>query len=213
MTEVKIKALIDTGSTRTLVHRRYVPNVCSWETILVCCVHGDEKPYPTADIFIEVQGQPYLLNIGVADNLQFPVVLGEDLPILYDLLKLVQNCNAAVTRAQAKQSEHLPTLSALPFFDADLETNPGKSRKSRSQRRQEKFIHTVVKPQVEVAPEVPLGFEIPTNITEMQLNDLSSSAILLKAREKESELEPRDDKEGYFIYLTEWHPLPSAWSG
>ncbi|XP_072246328.1 uncharacterized protein nfic isoform X1 [Leuresthes tenuis] len=195
----KVKALIDTGSTQTLVHRRHVPNVFTRETIPVCCVHGDEKHYPTADIFIEVQGQPYLLNVGVTDNLQFPVILGEDLPVLYDLLKPVQTCNVAVTRAQAKQSEHLPTLSALPFFDADLEINPGKSRKSRSQRRQEKFVQTVVKPQAEVSPEVPLGFEIPTNITEMQQNYLSLSAILLRAREEESEVEPRNDKEGYFL--------------
>ncbi|XP_041840373.1 uncharacterized protein LOC121639280 [Melanotaenia boesemani] len=196
----KIKALIDTGSTQTLVHRQYVPNnkVCTFETIPICCVHGDEKLYPTADIFIEVQGQSYLLNVGVADNLQFPVVLGEDLPVLYDLLKPVHNCNV-VTRAQAKQNEHLPSLSALPFFDADLETNAGKSRKSRSQRRQEKFKHTEVKPQVEDAPEVPLGFKIPSNIMELQQNDPSLSAILLRARGGESEVEPGSSKEEYFL--------------
>lgn len=65
-------------------------------------MHGDEKHYPTADISMEVQGQPYLLNIGVADKLPFPVVLGSDLPVLFDLLYHPQSCNAAVTRAQAK---------------------------------------------------------------------------------------------------------------
>lgn len=197
----KIKALIDTGSTQTLVHRQYVPNnvISTLETIPVCCVHGDEKPYPTADIFIEVQGQPYLFYVGVAENLPFPVVLGEDLPVLYDLLRPVQSCNV-VTRAQAKQSEHLPTLTALPFFDVDLETNPGKSRKPRSQRRQEKFKGSKVKPPVEMAPEGPLGFKLPTNIIEMQQKDPSLSAILLRARQGKSEVAAGICKEEYFLH-------------
>lgn len=83
MTSVEIngdtlKALIDTGSTQTHVHRQFVPlnSINMTETIPVCCVHGDEKPYPTADLYIKVQGQVYFLNIGVADNLPFPVILG-----------------------------------------------------------------------------------------------------------------------------------------
>lgn len=62
MTSVEIngdtlKALIDTGSTQTLVHRQFVPlnSINMTETIPVCCVHGDEKPYPTADLYIKVQ--------------------------------------------------------------------------------------------------------------------------------------------------------------
>lgn len=134
----KIRALVDTGSTQTLVHRRYVPinTICTMETIPICCVHGDEKHYPTADLYIEVQGQPFLLSVGVADKLPFPVVLGEDLPVLYDLLKPAQTCNV-VTRAQAKRTEEDPSpLSALPFFDAELEPPSSKCRKPRSQRRQ-----------------------------------------------------------------------------
>ena len=91
-------------------------------------MHGDKKPYPTADMYIEVQGQPYLLNIGVVDNLSFPVVLGRDLLVLFDLLHQPQSCNLAVTRAQAKLGdEPSVTLRALPFYDADLDVQPGKS--------------------------------------------------------------------------------------
>lgn len=121
-----LKALIDSGSDQTLVHRQFIP---SNVIIHICCVHGDKKPYPTADVYIEVQGQPYLLNIGVADNLPFPVVLGSDLPVLFDLLNQPQNCNVAITRVQAKVvDDPSVTLSALPFYDADLDTQPGKPR-------------------------------------------------------------------------------------
>ena len=88
-----IKALLDSGSSQTLVHRKFVPpNIISTrDTIPICCVHGDEKSYSTADMYIKVEGQTYLLNIGVVDNLPYPVVLGRDLPVLFDLLEGKQN--------------------------------------------------------------------------------------------------------------------------
>ncbi|XP_038133737.1 uncharacterized protein LOC119778540 [Cyprinodon tularosa] len=197
----EINALIDTGSTQTLVHKNHVPTncICPSETISVRCVHGDEKSYPTADMFVEVQGAPYLLKVGVADNLPYPVVLGEDLPVIYDLLRDVQSCNVAVTRAQAKnQDEHFATLSALPFFEAELQTEPGKSRKPRSQRRREKFQHALGETSVEVAPDMPLGFSIPTNIRQMQQNDPTLFALLLKAR-REASVGSDTNKEQYIL--------------
>lgn len=74
-------------------------------------------------------------------------------------------------------TQHLPTLSALPFFNADLETKP---RKSCSQRREEKFKDTIVKPAAEVTPEVHLEFQIPTmptNTIQMQQNNPTWSNI------------------------------------
>uniref|UniRef100_A0A669FBS4 Gypsy retrotransposon integrase-like protein 1 n=1 Tax=Oreochromis niloticus TaxID=8128 RepID=A0A669FBS4_ORENI len=197
----EMNALIDTGSTQTLVHRKYVSNdrTCPYVTISVCCIHGDERPYPTADLFIEVQGTPYLLKVGVADSLPYPVVLGEDLPVIYDLLREVQECNVAITRAQTKnQDDHYATLSALPFFEAELETEPGKSRKPRSQRRREKFQHTVGKTSVQAAPDMPLGFSVPTNIRQMQQADLTLSAMLLRAKEKDS-VESDTNKEQFIL--------------
>lgn len=129
-----LKALIDTGSTQTLVHKQYVPPyaIRPTDTVPICCVHGDERTYPTADVYIKVEGQMYLLNVGVTDNLQFPVVLGHDLPVLLDLIKPVQTCNAALTRAQVKQMEDpVKTLSALPFYNAEIETESSKPHKSR----------------------------------------------------------------------------------
>ncbi len=72
-----LRALIDTGSNQTRVHRQHVPPqaICTIETVPICFVHGDEKPYPTADVYVKVQGQTYLLNVGLTDNSPFPVVL------------------------------------------------------------------------------------------------------------------------------------------
>nr|XP_054591559.1 uncharacterized protein LOC129155851 [Nothobranchius furzeri] len=194
----KIEALLDTGST--LVNRNCIP-FSDWgmsEPITVCCVHGDEKSYPTADLCIGVQGATYLLKVGVADNLPYPVILGEDLPVIYDLLKEVESCNAAVTRAQAKtQSDQFTTLSSLPFFDSDVEGQPGKTLKACSQKRHEKLEYNVQRGQNEEAPDLPLGFTIPNDIRQMQQDDLTLSALLLKAKgETEAEY---DTKRGRYI--------------
>ncbi|XP_032402498.1 protein NYNRIN-like [Xiphophorus hellerii] len=189
MSEVKVngksvKALIDTGSVQTLVDRELVPSniICTSDTILIRCVHGDERQYPTADMYIEVQGQLYLLNVGVAENLPFPVVLGSDLPVLFDLLHKPQNCNV-VTRSQAKKPEESPAiLSVLPFYDADLDVQPGKSRKSRRQKRREKFLHTPVA-STEGVQDLPQGFKMPLNIAQIQRDDSSLAALFLKAKE------------------------------
>ncbi|KAM9757960.1 uncharacterized protein ACNS7B_005079 [Menidia menidia] len=188
LSEVKIngksvKALIDTGSVQTLVDRKLVPAniICTSYTIPIRCVHGDERSYPTADVYIEVQGQVYLLNVGIAESLPFPVVLGSDLPVLFDLLHKPQNCNV-VTRSQAKQPEESPPiLSVLPFYDAVFDVQPGKSRKSCRQRRREKFLHTPIT-STEGVQDLPQVFKIPLNMAQLQRDDSSLAALFLKAK-------------------------------
>ncbi|XP_041951083.1 uncharacterized protein LOC121711501 [Alosa sapidissima] len=151
------QALIDSGSDQTLVHQQCIPyDVIQFTNhIPVRCVHGDEKLIPTANIYLQVQEQTYHLTVGVADNLPFPVVLGRDLPVLPDLLQQRQTCHVAMTRSQSKKGEESPTwVNALPFYEADLENLPGKSRKPRSQKRQERFQHTVNQQSSESPPEI-----------------------------------------------------------
>ncbi len=102
----ELAALIDTGSDQTLVHPKYISPVLFrfTEKKVVRCVHGDEKLLPTAEVYVKVRGQTYLLEMGIADNLPLPVVLGHDLPVLWDLLQLVPMCNVVVTRAQKDSS-------------------------------------------------------------------------------------------------------------
>lgn len=181
-----LNALIDTGSTQTLVQRRYVPpqSVCTGDIIPICCVHGDEKKYPTADVYVSVNGQTYLLNVGVVDNLPFPVILGSDLPVLIDLLKPFQ-CNVAITRAKAKQTEKPGSvLSTLPFYGVEFATNRIKERKSRRQRRHETFQGTVVTPTGTPEPEALSDFKIPGNIIELQHQDVSLAKCFEEAKDK-----------------------------
>lgn len=104
-----------------------------------------------------------LLNVGVVEYLPFQAVLERELPV-FDLLKLEQSrkCNAVI-RIQAKQFTEI--LIALHFDNKELETTPGKSRKMRRQRRQEKFHKTVVTPSTNNSePESSLVFKLPQNI-------------------------------------------------
>lgn len=153
----EVSAMVDTGSMQTLVP------VHLWNLrspVAIKCVHGDKTYYPTADVHVKVHGQSFLLEVGLSPDLPYPMVLGQDLPVLFDLLPL-QSCNAAITRAMAKSSEEeVVLLGALPFFEAELEAEPGKTRKSRSQRKCEKFRHAVVS-EGEPVPENTLGYKIP----------------------------------------------------
>ena len=43
--------------------------------------------YPTAAVYLEVAGQTYLLTVGVVKNLAHQVILGQDIPILQELVQ------------------------------------------------------------------------------------------------------------------------------
>ncbi|XP_025766300.1 uncharacterized protein LOC112841659 isoform X1 [Oreochromis niloticus] len=199
-----LTALLDSGSSRTLIHRDFVPPniVRVSDTIPICCVHGDEKMYSTADMYIKVNGQIYLLNVGVVDNLPYSAILGRDFPVLFDLLESDQNyqCNVAVTRAQAqKSSETSEVFSALPFFNEEWDAAPGKPRKSRRQRRQEKFQHTIVHPEMHTDPDLPLGLQIPGNIIELQKTDPSLTSCFQRAVDKDQVEEVDINKSDYVL--------------
>lgn len=142
---------------------------------------------------MKVQGQTYLLNVGIADNLPSPVVLGYDLPILLDLIPSGETCNLVITRAQAKsKDDSVETLSTLPFYDEPIETKPVKPRKSRRQRRREKFQHSTGISSQEPEPDTPLGFKIPGNVIRMQRDDSSLTSYIQRAKgsgDIEAELE------------------------
>uniref|UniRef100_A0A3B3HUH3 CCHC-type domain-containing protein n=1 Tax=Oryzias latipes TaxID=8090 RepID=A0A3B3HUH3_ORYLA len=181
-----LTALMDSGSDQTFVRKQYVSSsvICTDRTIPVFCVHGDVKPYPTADLYIKVHDQTYLLNVGVVDDLPYPVVLGRDLPVLFDLLRANRECNVAVTQAQAKMLEEPNSvLQALPFFHADMENAPGKSRKSRRQKRCEKLCHSALHKKSTPDPEPPLGFKIPVNFVDLQRDDPTLAPFFQRAVE------------------------------
>lgn len=75
--------------TYTLVQSRYVHGR-DWidtETVTVCCVHGDNTPLLFAEVYIEVLNKSYLMKVGIAETLPYPILLGTDMPMLVELLQ------------------------------------------------------------------------------------------------------------------------------
>lgn len=183
-----LQALLDTGSTLSLLKPCFVPNVNYVNTTAVQCVHGDVKQYPRAEVVVEVYDQLYLLNVAIIDNLPADMILGQDLPVLNDLLQTTKNSETAtpsaivemscpvVTRAQAKAG-----LQPLPDLDSSLLQGGTKGpRKSRRQRRLEKYMGTPVS-KTSVDGLHVSGWRIPEDIAKLQREDESLKSLFEKA--------------------------------
>ncbi|KAL2082862.1 hypothetical protein ACEWY4_020635 [Coilia grayii] len=162
----QVQALVDTGSSQTIVRGDLVAQhgTPTDGRVLIRCVHGDERSYPTAEVHLEVEKVSYLVTVALAEKLPYPVVLGRDIP---DLMALVegQSCNMAVTRAQAQKTDRDTTWELLPFADI--------KRKTRSQKRTEKFRGTKL---TEIVPQPELdtvNLTIPADIIQAQRADRS----------------------------------------
>ena len=146
-------ALIDTGSSQTLVQPHLVDRngYVTGGSLTVICVNGDEHVYPVAKVYIEVQRQTYRLTVGVVEGLSHPVVLGQDILILPELVQAYKPVNVVMTRSQAKvqaeEPQELSELRAMPFFDSFEVAEKLKAKKSLRQRRREKLVGTLKKQQ------------------------------------------------------------------
>jgi len=196
----KVKALIDTGSMQTLVESQLVPKQANANNgkVVIRCVHGEEQIYPTVEVQVVVQEQPYLLKVAVVEKLPYPVILGQDFPLLFNLLPFNSACSMVMTRAQAMQSmDESETLKSFPFFDAELEAGPVKVRKSRRQRRQEKYRYRDAEGQEQGGKlDELIGYKIPSNMAELQQTDpvlspLYQRAILTSQEEGGNAVEDR----------------------
>lgn len=180
-----VTALADSGSFLTLVRRELVPtsslDYSRQEEIV--CVHGDRHSYPTADLMVVVNEQPYLLTVGVVEKLPVAAILGWDLPVLLDVLMEKQDqdlkgvAGAVITRAQAKamktsspKKEKEPEPEPFSTLDNSLFEGGTKGpRKSRRQRRFEKGLKSK-------EPDVKGGlakdmWEVPGDIAALQRDD------------------------------------------
>ena len=146
-----VRALLDTGSTQTLVRPFLVdqPDMLRGGRVRVCCVNGDEHEYPTADIWVKVHDQTYRLKAGIVKGLSHSVVLGQDVAILPELVRSTRPVSMVATRAQTKralgdESDPQTLLDVMPFRQEEI-SPPERVRepKSRSQRRREKLFGTV----------------------------------------------------------------------
>ncbi|KAL4007856.1 hypothetical protein ACER0C_001708 [Sarotherodon galilaeus] len=159
------EALLDTGSFQSVVLASLVPRELWSDTrTKISCVHGDEKDYPMAEVYLTVGGQTFLLPVALAPRLPYAVILGLDIPTLLDLvsnevpghLNTVHvdqdhNLQKQDIILQAQPESAIPSLittraqsandplKELPFYDEELEVSPAKPAKSRAQRRRDKF--------------------------------------------------------------------------
>ncbi len=132
--------------------------------------------------FVKIEDQTYLVEVGVSDNLSFPVILSRDIPVLLELLHPTQQCCMVITRAKANQSEEIEhPLSTLPFFNIELESGVPKRRKTRRERRQEKVKYAAHTVSENMTSNIPVNFQMPTNIIQMQQEDDSLTECFARA--------------------------------
>ena len=107
----KTKVLLDTGCSRTMVSNRLVPleNYLEGRGVSVRCAHGDINFYPLAQVEIGVKDLKLTVEAAVAENPTVPVLLGTDVPELFQLLgrhpeeTSTQDVMVVMTRARARQ--------------------------------------------------------------------------------------------------------------
>lgn len=192
------KGLVDTGSTLSLVKGCLLDRSQHdySNTVSVGCVHGQENCYPTADVSVEIAGQAYLLKVGVVENLACDVVLGDDLPILDELVNSAPSSCTVITRSQAKKG-----LEPLPDLDDELCEGGGKTRKGKQQCRQERALRVVRNcanhdyvQSLSVEPQ----WQIPQNFRELQASDPDLKLLFEKVCEVNGVEEPgfKGDSQG-----------------
>ena len=180
------KALIDSGSSQT-----FIRGACLGEeglvgagSVKVRCIHGDESEHQTADVQVEIEGQTYLLNVGIMDNCPYPVVLGQDVPVLADLLQqhLPQVKGYVLTRAQAKANpKEVDLWQELPF---PVGSSGGRDKKPKSVKRREKVLGTPVQEQLPMPP-LDVSMVDVTNFGQAQKEDATLITCFNRVRNEE----------------------------
>ena len=121
--------LLDTGCSKTIVRSDLVGEE-QWlkgESTIIQCAHGDAIAYPLADIKLEIQGKPVLVNEAVSDTLPQSVLVGTDVPGMLEMLQMrqsteegeepLQKALAVVTRScvQGSQLISIPVRNKLLY--------------------------------------------------------------------------------------------------
>ena len=99
--------VLDTGCTRTLVHRDLVSEekLMKDESVTIQYAHGDAVAYPLANVELEVEGEAVTVEAAVSETLPQLVLLGTDVPELLSLLRVREGGKAlmVVTRSQTQR--------------------------------------------------------------------------------------------------------------
>ena len=123
--------LLNTGCSRTLVHRDHVPQdkMLPGEAVAIQFAHGDTVLYPLAQLEVEIGDQSFDVTAAVADRLPLAMLLGTDVLQMTDLLqgKFVAAPEPrikkalVVTRAVAKQQREEEEVAELKEQESGVE--------------------------------------------------------------------------------------------
>lgn len=154
------------------------------------CVNGDEHEYPVAEVYLEVQGMTYQVTVGVVERLSHPVVVGQDIVVLPDLLQSTKPVNLVMTRAQRKKqaqetdkdddmtAEHMNELACA---DADIDPPARvKTRRTRRQRRQARLVGSIENDVTDCCFDIDVD-EVPENFEQMQREDDTLKVVFEQA--------------------------------
>lgn len=191
--------MLDSGSSQTFVQRRCLgpQTLASEKKVKVRCIHGDVRDYDIVDVTLEIDGQAYLLSVGVMDEAPYPVVIGQDVPVLAELLHNKDTDATAffTTRAQSrKQNDLSQAFDELPFAQRPEKVKKGKTERKQSKVRGTKMVEEVPCPPVREEEIVGQDFEA------MQRADPTLQPLFQKAMTEE-QLEQclRRGKEGHIV--------------
>lgn len=176
-----VQALVDSGSSQSFILKSYLPpSFQPVGKVRVRCIHGDESEHQTSEVPIEISGQKYLLVVGLLDKCPYPVILGQDVPVLTDLLQSVNTASGYVlTRAQSREKADPDYWSELAFG-----CQGGKPKKTKAEKRRAKVAGTAVQ---EVLPFPPLeGSEVMVaDFGKLQQEDPSISSCFSAVKSPE----------------------------
>ncbi len=147
---------------------------------------------PTADVYIEIHSQPYMMRVGVANSLPYPILLGTDISILADLVQGTTWCGV-VTRAQTQRIRHeteTKTWNEMPFSTADIEVEPKPTEEERfyggSREEVKRFVGDTDHVELGLGePELTdSDVTIPNNLAQLQREDPSLVEYYKQAEEE-----------------------------
>ena len=145
----------------------------------ILCVHGDSHSYPTAEVTVVVDQQPYLLTVGVVERLAVAAILGWDLSVVLDVLLEARpkdsdlgkylsghvltpaQARAGVTPEQRQGKEPDPEL----FSTLDSSVFEGAMKGPRKSRRQQQFEKGLKSRELDCTKGLAKGmWEVPGDI-------------------------------------------------
>ena len=87
--------LLDTGCSRILVQRKFVPEqkISQHKSVAICCAHGDTVVYPLAQVKLKVDGQVLEVEATISVSLPMTFLLGTDVSQLPENRARGHTCN------------------------------------------------------------------------------------------------------------------------